>query len=66
MRARLAIVNSMITVELREVVLSNKPQQLLAISPKGTVPVLVLNDGQVIEESLDIIYIFLVFLLEIS
>ncbi|MCK4842589.1 MAG: glutathione S-transferase [Methylococcales bacterium] len=54
MRARLAIVNSMITVELREVVLSNKPQQLLTISPKGTIPVLVLNDGQVIEQSLDI------------
>jgi len=56
MRARIAIVNSGIAVELREVVLRNKPQQLLDISPKGTLPVLLLNDGSVIEESLDIMY----------
>ena len=54
MRARLAIVYSGISVELREVVLRNKPQHLLEISPKGTVPVLLLNDGKVIEESLEI------------
>jgi len=53
MRARLAIVYSGISVELREVILRNKPQHLLEISPKGTVPVLLLDDGKVIEESLN-------------
>ncbi len=53
-RARLAIAQSGIAVEIREVVLRNKPQQLLAISPKGTVPVLLLENGKVLEESLDI------------
>lgn len=54
MRARLAIVKSGINVELREVVLRNKPQQLLEISAKATVPVLLLSHGKVIDESLDI------------
>ena len=54
MRARLAIMKSGISVELREVILRNKPQHLLEISPKGTVPVLLLSDGKVIEESLEI------------
>jgi len=54
MRARLAIANSQITVELREVVLRDKPQQLLDISPKATVPVLISNDNTLIDESLDI------------
>lgn len=54
MRARLAIAISGLSVELREVVLRDKPTQLLDISPKGTVPVLLLNDQQVIDESLDI------------
>ena len=40
--------------ELREVVLRDKPPALLAASPKGTVPVLVLDDGSVIDQSLDI------------
>ena len=52
MRARLAIAASGLSVELREVVLKNKPAELLAASPKGTVPVLVLPNGQVIDESL--------------
>lgn len=56
MRARLAIANSAIPVELREVVLRNKPQQLLDISPKGTVPVLLLLNDTVIDESLDIMH----------
>ena len=56
MRARLALsyaleVNAL---ELREVILKNKPQALLDISPKATVPVLQLVDGTVIDESLDI------------
>ena len=54
MRARLAIAVSGQTVELREVVLKNKPAELLAASPKGTVPVLVLQGDQVIDESLDV------------
>ena len=56
MRARLAIAISAIKVELREVVLRNKPQQLIDISPKATVPVLVTSDDKVIDESLDIMH----------
>ena len=54
MRARLGILFAGWQVELREVTLKNKPAQMLAISPKGTVPVLRLADGAVIEESRDI------------
>lgn len=54
MRARLAIAASAQTCQLREIVLRNKPAAMLAASPKGTVPVLILPDGQVIEQSLDI------------
>ena len=54
MRARLALVASGTACELREVRLSAKPAELLAASPKGTVPVIVLPGGEVIDESLDI------------
>ncbi len=54
MRARLAIAASEQTCALREVVLRDKPAALLQASAKGTVPVLVLTDGAVIDESLDI------------
>ena len=54
MRARLALQASRLTVELREIELKNKPAEMLRASPKGTVPVLVLTDGTVIEQSLDI------------
>ena len=54
MRARLAIAISGMRCELREVHLARKPAAMLAASPKGTVPVLVLDDGTVIEESLQI------------
>ncbi|WP_339741855.1 glutathione S-transferase N-terminal domain-containing protein, partial [uncultured Maricaulis sp.] len=54
MRARLALAASETGVEHREVLLRDKPAAMLAASPKGTVPVLVLPDGEVIEESLDI------------
>lgn len=54
MRARLAIFASQQAVMLREVVLRDKPQEMLDISPKATVPVLQLSSGQVIDESLDI------------
>src|SRR5690606_27622374 len=45
-----------IEYEAREVDLKNKPQSLLDFSPKGTVPVLILPDGKILEESLDIIF----------
>lgn len=54
MRARMALWVAGVTVELREVKLAAKPPALLAASPKGTVPVLALHDGQVIDQSLDI------------
>ena len=54
MRARLAIAVSGTGCELREVKLSSKPGAMLAASPKGTVPVLVLPGGKVIDESMDI------------
>jgi len=60
MRARLGILFADLTVELREIVLKNKPAQMLAISPKGTVPVLELPEDDngnrpVIEESREIL-----------
>lgn len=54
MRARMALWVAGVTVTLREVKLAAKPPALIAASPKGTVPVLVLADGTVIEQSLDI------------
>ena len=54
-RARMALRVSGVSCELREVVLRDKPREMLACSPKGTVPVLQLPDGRVIDESLDII-----------
>ena len=54
-RARLALAVSGLQYELREVSLKSKPPEMLAASLKGTVPVLVQPNGQVIDESLDII-----------
>lgn len=54
MRARLALTVSRTNCELREVKLAAKPAAMLEASPKGTVPVLVLVDGAVIDESRDI------------
>jgi glutathione S-transferase len=54
MRARMALWVAGIAVELREVKLAAKPPELIAASPKATVPVLVLPDGTVIDESLAI------------
>lgn len=54
MRARLGILFAELQVILREITLKDKPPQMLAISPKGTVPVLQLADGTVIEESREI------------
>lgn len=53
MRARMALRYSGVAVEIVEVSLKAKPAEMLAISPKGTVPVLD-ADGQVIDESLEI------------
>lgn len=55
-RARLAIAYSGSRVELREILLRDKPASMLAISPKGTVPVLQLADGRVLDESLDVMH----------
>lgn len=54
MRARIALFKAKQNVILRDIVLSNKPKEMLDASPKATVPVLVLKDNSVIEESLDI------------
>ena len=54
MRARMALHISGTEVETREVVLRDKPAAMLEVSPKGTVPVLVLDDGEVVDESIDI------------
>ncbi len=54
MRARMAVMKSGVVCELREVVLRDKPVSMIELSPKGTVPVLQLADGQVLEESLDV------------
>ena len=54
MRARMALRYANIDVEIREIALREKPLHMLAVSPKGTVPVLVLSSGKVLEQSLDI------------
>jgi glutathione S-transferase len=54
MRARMALLAAEIPCIVREVVLRDKPPSLIAASAKATVPVLVLPDGQVIDQSLDI------------
>ncbi len=54
MRARLALQAAGVQVELREIALKDKPGAMLQASPKGTVPVLVLPDRRVIDQSLEI------------
>jgi len=54
MRARLAIASAGFKVELREILLRDKAPEFTTASPKATVPVLVLPDGTIIEESLDV------------
>ncbi|GCE89121.1 glutathione S-transferase [Komagataeibacter diospyri] len=54
MRARLALLSSGMECEIREVRLSAKPASMLRASPKATVPVFVLPDHTVVDESLDI------------
>ena len=59
MRARMSLKLADINCELREVRLSNKPNHMLEVSPKGTVPVLILED-KVIDESIEIINLSLI------
>ena len=54
MRARMSLVASEQAHALREVVLRDKPAEMIAASPKATVPVLVLPDRTVLDQSLDI------------
>ncbi len=54
MRARLTLLLSEQDIIIRAITLKDKPQTMLKASPKGTVPVLVLTDGTVIEESMEI------------
>lgn len=54
MRARMALKLADIEVEIREISLRDKPVSMLQVSPKATVPVLVLPNGKVIDESIDI------------
>jgi glutathione S-transferase len=54
MRARMALSYAGIPVETREISLKDKPAHMLQVSAKGTVPVLVLTNGQVIDQSLEI------------
>ena len=53
-RSRLALYQAGIDYESIEISLKNKPGDFLALSPKGTVPLLVQSDGKIIEESLEI------------
>jgi glutathione S-transferase len=53
-RARMTLAYAHITAEHREVDLKNKPQELIDISSKATVPTLVLEDGRVLDESIEI------------
>jgi glutathione S-transferase len=54
MRARMALLQAGVAFDAHEIVLRDKPDEMLALSPKGTVPVLRLPGGQVLEQSLDI------------
>ena len=54
MRARMALMTAQIQCHVYDINFRNKPAAMLAASPKGTVPVLITSDNQVIDESLDI------------
>lgn len=55
MRGRMGLKVSGLDYEHREIILRDKPQEMLDASPKGTVPVYIKDNGQVIEESLDLL-----------
>ena len=54
MRARMTLFYAEIAIKIHDIQLKDKPQKMIALSPKGTVPVLLCKDGGVIDESLDI------------
>jgi glutathione S-transferase len=56
MRARMALIVSGTAFELREVKLRDKPAEMIALSPKATVPVLLTTEGRVIDQSIDIMH----------
>ena len=56
MRARLAVRASGLTVELREIILRDKPNAFISASSKATVPVLELGNGTVLDESRNIMF----------
>lgn len=56
MRARCALIYAQIDVEIREIELRSKPNSMLKLSPKGTVPVLLTQNQLVIDQSIDIMY----------
>ena len=56
MRARMAIYQANIRCEHREVVLKDKPESMMQLSSKGTVPVLLTPDNTIIDESLDVMF----------
>ena len=54
MRARMALLQAGIEFDAYEIALRDKPSEMLQMSPKGTVPVLVLPDQHVVDQSLEI------------
>ena len=54
MRARMALLQAGVAYQAHEVSLRDKPPAMLAVSPKGTVPVLVVANGEVLDQSWDI------------
>ncbi len=54
MRARMGLLMAKVDVFIRAVVTKDKPKEMISLSPKATVPILLLGDGSVIDESLDI------------
>lgn len=55
MRGRMGLHVSALDYEHREVLLREKPAQMLEVSPKGTVPVYIQENGDIIDESLDLL-----------
>lgn len=54
MRARMALAQAGVNPEHREIILRDKPAHMLAVGERGTVPLLALDDGTVMEESVEI------------
>jgi len=55
MRGRMGLKVSGVDYEHREIILRDKPQEMLDASPKGTVPVFIKDDGDILDESLDVL-----------